>query len=104
MTWKPPAPTIRSSKDVRRLRACTECGHMSTNLLVARLVGERTIPSHYHGYCFVFKFGLDLLLDIPSSEIGKITLDEMRALNVSPNVVLALLDKRIASEKKGTDR
>jgi hypothetical protein len=85
--WVPPKPTIENAHDVRRLGECTICHHLGIDLIRGLFKGslvQRGRPVLVHAYCLISsqKDGWKLFADLPSEEIGKITLSEWKALGI----------------------
>lgn len=93
-TWTPPVlEPLERAHDVRRIRICAYC--TTAGLSLVKVAPRR----HAHGYCFLKAEGLSALGELPSVEIGKVRLNDVRALGIAMDDVLALLDAAEAREK-----
>lgn len=87
-----PQPHIRTAHDVRHLAACTHCGDLGDDrVMVAPLLSK----SLYHGRCYVARFGLTGLLNLPKVQANKLTLGD-----IGPKAARALLDHWDACGRK----
>ena len=64
---------LKTSHDVRHLKICTDCGQVGDDRQMLRLQA-RGGDKLFHGSCAVKGFTFEGLLQLPISEIGKLTL------------------------------
>lgn len=96
--WLSPDPDAGSVAAVRKLKVCEFCKRLSSRDDMVLFAPAGTVPGrdldlHAHGYCLVTKCpaGEDRFADLPSSEIGKITLEEVLALGWEVDYALELM-------------
>lgn len=106
--WTPPEPTIEKAHDVRRLSECTICHHLGIDLIRGLFKGslvERGRPVFVHAYCLISsqKDGWDLFAGLPSSEIGKITMGEWKALGIPLARIERAYDAAVQREQESAN-
>lgn len=114
--WLAPAPNVSSVAAVRKLKVCEFCKHLSSRDDMVMFAPAGTVPGrekeadlYAHGYCLVTKCpaGEDRFADLPSSEIGKVTLEEVLALGWDVDYALELMteaeerEAELLAEKSG---
>ncbi len=95
--WAPPPVSLENAHSVRKLKVCIFCNQIGTSLL--QLTQRSRKNDYAHGYCFVKERGIVAMAALPAVEVGKVTLSEMRALEIPVDVFLTMLDAADARER-----
>jgi hypothetical protein len=106
--WSPPKPTLERAHDVRRLSECTFCHHLGIDLIRGLFKGlpwEKGRPVFVHAYCLISsqKNGWELFAGLPSSEIGKMTMSEWKALGIPYPRVERAYEAALKREASGVE-
>lgn len=71
-----PQPRVRTAHDVRHLVACHHCEEVGDD---RQMVNVFPGKSHYHGRCYISRFGLKSFVDLPKVQTNKVTLGDIGA-------------------------